>query len=252
VQVATGESRCPRRSISPGAVAHRSSSTLRPTEHLAATISRCTSTTSSADAGQSISPRPCQTWTRHESRRAASALAPRSPPPFPASTTGRIAAFALKSGRGHPHRLRPHLLQVARRSEARAYVAKISVVDPVRWVGRATRAATLIQNGTRDSLTPRPDVLALYTAARKPKELRWYPAGHDLNAAATEYLAQWLLRRLRRLNEEVMNAEFRALPDHEHESWRIVGRSRVSIAPPRATWTLNRSRPHGRAFANAA
>ncbi len=109
----------------------------------------------------------------------------------------RIAAFALKSGRGHHTGFVRIFCKSLGAAKLDAYVAKISVVDPVRWVGRATRAATLIQNGTRDSLTPRPDVLALYTAARKPKELRWYPAGHDLNAAATEYQAQWLLRRLR-------------------------------------------------------
>ena len=56
----------------------------------------------------------------------------------------------------------------------------------------------MLQNGTRDSLTPRGDVLALYAAARKPKELRWYPAGHDLNEAATAYRLQWLAAHLRR------------------------------------------------------
>lgn len=109
----------------------------------------------------------------------------------------RIVAFALKSGRGHNTGFVRIFCTSLGAAKLNAYVAKLSVVDPVRWVGRATRSAVLIQNGTRDSLTPRLDVLALYTAARKPKELRWYPAGHDLNAAATEYQAQWLLRRLR-------------------------------------------------------
>ena len=109
----------------------------------------------------------------------------------------RIAAFALKSGRGHHTGFVRIFCKSLGAARLEAYVAQVSVVDPVRWVGRATRSATLIQNGTRDELTPRPDVLALYTASRKPKELRWYPAGHDLNAAATEYQAQWLLRRLR-------------------------------------------------------
>ncbi len=109
----------------------------------------------------------------------------------------RIVAFALKSGRAHNTGFVRILCTSLGPAKIDARVAELSVVDPVHWVGRTARAATLIQNGTQDSLTPRPDVLALYTAARQPKELRWYPAGHDLNAAATEYQAQWLLRRLR-------------------------------------------------------
>lgn len=109
----------------------------------------------------------------------------------------RFVAFALKSGRGHNTGFVRIFCTSLGPAKLDARVAELSVVDPVRWVGRAVRAAVLIQNGTQDSSTPRPDVLALYTAARKPKELRWYPAGHDLNAAATEYQAQWLLRRLR-------------------------------------------------------
>ena len=109
----------------------------------------------------------------------------------------RIAAFSLSSGRGHHTGFVRIFCKSLGAAKLDAYVAQISVVDPVRWVGRATRSAMLIQNGTRDELTPRPDVLALYKASRKPKELRWYPAGHDLNPAATKYRAQWLLRQLR-------------------------------------------------------
>jgi dienelactone hydrolase len=108
----------------------------------------------------------------------------------------RIAAFSLSSGRGHHTGFVRIFCKSLGAAKLNAYVAQISVVDPVRWVGRATRSAMLIQNGTRDELTPRPDVLALYKASRKPKELRWYSAGHDLNPAATEYRAQWLLRQL--------------------------------------------------------
>jgi hypothetical protein len=53
-----------------------------------------------------------------------------------------------------------------------------------------------MQNGTADFLSPRADVLALYAAARAPKELRWYPASHDLNAAASAYRLQWLIAHL--------------------------------------------------------
>ena len=77
-------------------------------------------------------------------------------------------------------------------------MATLAPVDPVRWVGAATRASFLLQNGTHDDLTGRPDVVALYRAVRGPKELRWYPASHDLNAAASADRLWWLLAHLGR------------------------------------------------------
>ena len=69
---------------------------------------------------------------------------------------------------------------------------------PVDWVGgRWPRSRMLVQNGTQDELSPRPDVLALFAAMKPPKKLRWYPAGHDLNADATKYREGWLIRALR-------------------------------------------------------
>ena len=108
----------------------------------------------------------------------------------------RIAAFTLKSGRGH-------LTGFARifcrslGTQLDAYIAELAVVDPVHWVGSARHAAFLVQNGTQDTLTPQADVLALYTAATRPKELHWYPASHDLDSAASAYRLRWLLRHLR-------------------------------------------------------
>jgi len=109
----------------------------------------------------------------------------------------RISLFALKSGRGH-------LTGFARAvctslgPGLGAYVQMLAPIDPVHWVGAATRASFLLQNGTHDPLTTRADVLALYRAIKRPKELRWYPAEHDLNPAATADRLHWLVTRLRR------------------------------------------------------
>jgi cephalosporin-C deacetylase-like acetyl esterase len=108
----------------------------------------------------------------------------------------RITAFALKSARGHLTGYIPIFCTHLTQQQRAAYIAKLSIVDPVHWIRRATRSALLMQNGTLDNLSPRADVLALYAAARKPKELRWYPAGHDLNASAAAYRLQWLIARL--------------------------------------------------------
>lgn len=80
----------------------------------------------------------------------------------------RIVAFALKSGRGHYTGFVRIFCRSLGAEGLEAYVAKLGVVDPVHWLRRATRSALLVQNGTLDALTPRPDVLALYT----PRESR--------------------------------------------------------------------------------
>ena len=96
----------------------------------------------------------------------------------------RIGAFAFKSGRGHNTGFSQYFCASLRDKAAfTAYLAKMGVVDPVRWLP-AARTPVLVQNGTKDELTPSADVLALYAA------------GHDLNAEAAAYRQQWLLRQL--------------------------------------------------------
>jgi dienelactone hydrolase len=110
----------------------------------------------------------------------------------------RIRAFALKSGRAHHTGFMRLACPQLGQKKLDAYVEKISAIDPIKWVPKATAPAFLIQDGTRDPWNPRADVLALYRAAHGPKELRLYAADHPLNATATAYRARWLLRQLRR------------------------------------------------------
>jgi dienelactone hydrolase len=110
----------------------------------------------------------------------------------------RIRAFALQSGRGHVSVVLAeecHQRVGARRGAAypRAYAA----VDAVRYVGRASPAAVLIQNGTQDPISPRTDVLALYRAANGQKTLRFYRSPHRLPPVAAAFRDDWLLARLR-------------------------------------------------------
>jgi dienelactone hydrolase len=109
----------------------------------------------------------------------------------------RLRGAAIQSGRAH---LSAPIGTFCRRLGAKrlkAYVHAYSVVDPVRYVGRAAPAALLFQNGTQDPISPRADVDALVRAASSPKEQRWYEAGHDLNSRAHEELDDWLVRILR-------------------------------------------------------
>ena len=110
----------------------------------------------------------------------------------------RIRAFALKSGRAHHTGFMRLACPQLGQKKLDAYVEKLSVIDPVNWVPKATSPAFLIQDGTRDPFNPRADVLALYRAAHGPKVMRLYAADHPLNVAATAYRARWLLRQLLR------------------------------------------------------
>jgi fermentation-respiration switch protein FrsA (DUF1100 family) len=87
-----------------------------------------------------------------------------------------------------------HLAPAAHKAYLRAYGA----VDPVRWVGRGESTPLLFQNGRRDPISPPADVTALVRAAKKPKTLRWYPGGHELNEQARSDAEEWLVRLLSR------------------------------------------------------
>ena len=109
----------------------------------------------------------------------------------------RIRAFALKSGRAHHTGFMRLACPQLGKKKLDAYVEKLAMVDPINWVPEAVGCTFLIQDGTRDTWNPRPDVLALYRAAHGRKELRLYATGHELNAAAAAYQALWLRRQLR-------------------------------------------------------
>jgi len=110
----------------------------------------------------------------------------------------RIRAYAIQSGRGH-YSVFPGTDCSTRLPATRlaAYRGAMTSVDAVRYVGHAAPAALLFQNGSRDQISPRQDVLALYRAASGPKTLRWYRTAHFLPQAATDFRDSWLIAHLR-------------------------------------------------------
>ena len=108
----------------------------------------------------------------------------------------RIAAFALKSGRGHHTGFTRIVCKRLAKKKLDAYTARLGVVDPVHWAASAAPAPMLLQNGTHDPWTTKADVLALYRAAKGPKEVHFYGAGHDLNHAAATFEMRWLVQKL--------------------------------------------------------
>jgi dienelactone hydrolase len=68
-------------------------------------------------------------------------------------------------------------------------------LDTIHYVGHLAPTAVLFQGGRRDIVIPRAEMEELYAAASEPKEIRWYPTGHELSNTKPDRVA-WLKRQL--------------------------------------------------------
>jgi dienelactone hydrolase len=111
-----------------------------------------------------------------------------------AAVERRIKAFVLMSGGGvraapfvrtAPLRLRPTIARI------------LAQTDPLRYVGHAAPAELFFQNGLSDAVVPRSALKLLSETGSRPKRVRWYRAGHALNAQAFRDQLSWLSQRLR-------------------------------------------------------
>jgi dienelactone hydrolase len=82
------------------------------------------------------------------------------------------------------------------RPQRERWLAAMRPIEPSLFVGLAPPASILFQNGRRDDLVPVRDAEALHAAARSPKTVRWYDAGHSLNAQAYVDQLDWLHRAI--------------------------------------------------------
>ena len=105
----------------------------------------------------------------------------------------RIRAFALMSAGASPV-----TAYVARApARLRAAVARVlREIDPLRYVAQARAGTLLLQDGRDDEIVPRAALAALARAAPQGTRVRWYDAGHALDAAAYRDQLAWLTRRL--------------------------------------------------------
>jgi dienelactone hydrolase len=65
-------------------------------------------------------------------------------------------------------------------------------IEPIRFIAHAPPTRLLLQNGRLDNLVPEPDAELLHAAAREPKKILWYSAGHGLNQQAVSDRLDWL------------------------------------------------------------
>jgi predicted small lipoprotein YifL len=80
----------------------------------------------------------------------------------------------------------------------RKWVAWMWPIEPIHYVGCASPAAILFQNGMLDVYSLPADALRYQEAASEPKTIRWYQVGHKLvyDAAAFRDQAEWLAQEI--------------------------------------------------------
>lgn len=71
-----------------------------------------------------------------------------------------------------------------------------TVADPLRAVRRLEGRPLLVVHGRRDRTVLPEQAERLFAAAREPKEIRWWDAGHHLPQAAVDDAVAWLAERL--------------------------------------------------------
>ena len=71
-----------------------------------------------------------------------------------------------------------------------------AVIDPVAAVQRLDGTPLLMVHGRRDRTVTPEQARRLFEAARDPKEIRWWDAGHYLPAPAIGEAAAWLAEKL--------------------------------------------------------
>jgi predicted esterase len=99
------------------------------------------------------------------------------------ASTGRFSDWYL---------YRPRLEGEARE----AFIRLMAEIDPITHVPNLSPARLFFQFATDDFHVPRERAEEFFTAAREPKEMKWYEAGHGLNEDATNDRKSWLRQKL--------------------------------------------------------
>ena len=82
-------------------------------------------------------------------------------------------------------------------AERQAVVDRLAPLDPVAYIGRAAPSPVLFQFGRKDPYVPEVRAREFFEAAREPKTVLWYDAGHGLNEQAIRDRQSWLRQVLR-------------------------------------------------------
>ena len=108
----------------------------------------------------------------------------------------RISAYALQAGTSkfpNWYLYGPPMEPEARRK----FIEQLAPLDPAGSIGAASPAPVLFQFGRNDRHVPEPKANEFYAAAREPKKILWYDAGHALNSQANADRIAWLKEQLK-------------------------------------------------------
>lgn len=78
----------------------------------------------------------------------------------------------------------------------KTYRESMAPLDPQTNVAKLAPAPLLFQFANDDEHVSKEKALAFYDAAADPKQIKWYAAGHGLNAKATQERIAWLAEQL--------------------------------------------------------
>jgi dienelactone hydrolase len=76
-----------------------------------------------------------------------------------------------------------------------AFIDQLAPLDPVRYLAKL-QVPVLLQFSNKDEHVARARADMVVAAAREPKTVQWYDAGHELNDAATKDRLVWLRKQL--------------------------------------------------------
>ena len=77
-----------------------------------------------------------------------------------------------------------------------AFISQMSGLDPIAHIPNLSAASVLFQFGVDDPHVPKERAEEFLAAAKEPKEVKWYEAGHGLNADAMNDRKKWLEDKL--------------------------------------------------------
>jgi hypothetical protein len=100
------------------------------------------------------------------------------------------------------------------------FLRVVEPLDGVHFVGDAAPSAILFQFALRDEVITKDDATLYFDAARQPKEIRWYDAGHEFNQAALSDRAAWLGEKLGFQPPDANRLSEVRLPQRDVEFWR--------------------------------
>jgi dienelactone hydrolase len=77
-----------------------------------------------------------------------------------------------------------------------AFIRQMAEIDPIAHIPKLAPAEVFFQFATDDFHVPKERAEDFFAAAKDPKEMKWYEAGHGLNDDATRDRKSWLKAKL--------------------------------------------------------